>query len=369
VATLRLFGLILRETVREWTEDKVPRLGAALAYYAGFSLAPLLIIAIVISGSIFGESNAQAQIVGEVAALVGQEAAQAVNRMVDAARLPREAGLVTTTIGVITLLFGALGVFGQLQDGFDTIWEVTPKARAGVWVMVQTRLVSFGMVLAVGFLLLASLIANAMLTAASASLRLSLPNFGWLQTVYNVILPLGVSTALFGVMFKVLPDVDIAWRDVWPGALLTGVLFTVGKNVMGFYLGAGRVGTAFGAAGSILILLFWVYYSAQILYFGAEFTQVYIHYRGQRPAVPTENAVPVTAVERQQQGIPHLGSDPAPGPSEPAPRRWWRWPRRVARVPGTPRAPGLLGALLGFLAGLGAGLIVSRRLPPGSDVK
>jgi membrane protein len=322
---------LLRETVAEWNEDKAPRLGAALAYYTVFSLAPLLIVAVVISAAFFGEADAQAAILAQVASIIGPTGADAVGRMIDSARLPREAGLATTAVGVTTLVLGALGAFSQLQDAFNTIWEVTPKPNQG-WVrVVQMRLISFAMVLVVGFLLLVSLIANAVLAAMASYLESRLPNFALLATSLNLVLPLIVATVLFAIMFKVLPDVDLAWRDVWVGAVLTGVLFTLGKSVLGFYLGTSRLGTAYGAAGSVLIILTWVYYSAQILFFGAEFTQVYVRRYRHKRAQPTENALPVTETERLHQGMPR--TQPAVAARVPArPRPAVRGPRRRRRI-------------------------------------
>jgi membrane protein len=350
-AAKAIFGL-LRETVAEWSEDKAPRLGAALAYYTVFSLAPLLIIAVVISAAFFGEADAQAAILAQVQSIIGRAGAEAVGRMIDSARLPREAGVATTAIGAASLLLGALGAFSQLQDAFNTIWEVTPKPGQGLVRIIQIRVISFAMVLVVGFLLLVSLIINAVLTAMASYLENRLPNFALLATSLNLVLPLVVATVLFAVMFKVLPDVDLGWRDVWVGAILTSILFTLGKNVLGFYLGSSRIGTAYGAAGSVLIILTWVYYSAQILFFGAEFTQVYVRRHRHKQAQPTENAVPVTEAERLHQGMPR--TQPAAPASVPArPRPAMRGLRRPVRD--------FTGPLLGFVAGVGAGIVVAVR--------
>lgn len=301
---LRTFGRLLRETVAEWIEDKAPRLGAALAYYTVFSLAPLLIVAIVVAGAVFGQTNAQERIVAQLAGLVGMEGAIAINRLIESAKLPANAGLAATVIGVATLVIGALGAFAQLQDAFDTIWEVTPRpGRRGALRLVQTRLTAFALVLVVAFLLLVSLVINAVLAAAGGYLTARWPDYDLLVTAINLGLPLVVSLILFAVMFKVLPDVHLRWRDVLPGAALTAVLFVLGKFAIGFYLGQGRFSTAYGAAGSVLILLVWIYYSAQILFFGAEFTQVYVRNFRSKPAM-AEFAMPVTEAAREQQGLP-----------------------------------------------------------------
>jgi membrane protein len=356
---VKAFVALLRETVAEWIEDKAPRLGAALAYYSVFSLAPLLIVAIVISGAFFGQSAAQERIVAEIASLIGTPGAVAVNRMIENAKLPSNAGAPTIVIGVVTLLVGALGVFGQLQDAFDTIWEVTPDPRANVIRLLRTRLMSFAMVLVVAFLLLVLLIIHTLLASVASALEARLPNFSLLATALNLVLPLVVATLLFALMFKVLPDVDIAWRDVLPGALLTAALFVVGKAVIGFYLGTSRLGTASGAAGSVLIILVWVYYTAQILFFGAEFTQVYVRRYGHRRPTPTAEAVPVTEAARLHQGMPHLAA-----PARPARPPWVthpRWPHAQR-----PPARNFTGTLLGFVAGLGAGILVALRAVRGS---
>jgi membrane protein len=360
---------LLRATVAEWSEDKVPRLGAALAYYTVFSLAPLIIIATVIAGSLFGgQELAQARLVAQISQLIGTEGAAFVNTMVDSARLPRAAGAFTIGVGVVTLLFGALAVFGQLQDAFDTIWEVKPDPRANLWRLMRNRLLSFTMLLVVGFLLLVSLVVSTILTAVGGFLETRIANYGLFAALVNGLLPLVFTTVLFAIMFKVLPNVQLAWRDVWPGALLTALLFSLAKYAIGFYLGNTRLGTTYGAAGSVLILLVWVYFSAQILFFGAEFVQVYVKFYRRRPA-PSVDTLPVTERERAKQGLPHNeGSDA--GSAQPGASlaiRQQRLPRRHANQPGKSR----LAVLLGFLAGVGTGAVMaalSLRGGPGRGV-
>jgi membrane protein len=269
----------------------VPRLGAALAYYTVFSIAPLLIIAIVISGAIFGQEQAQVRIVSQIAGLIGTPGAAAVNRLINNAKLPADAGLGVTAASVGALLFGALGAFGQLQDAFDAIWSVAP-AEGGVLYALRTRLIAFIMVLLVGFLLLLVMIVNTAFSAVTVFLEGRVPYFGLLSAGINLLLPVVIGTLLFAAMFKYLPRVKLTWRDVWPGAILTGLLFTLGKAVIGFYLGQSRMSTAAGAAGSVLIVLIWVYYSAQILFFGAEFTQVYVRRHRRRPVERTDEPAP-----------------------------------------------------------------------------
>ncbi len=353
---------LLRETVAEWLEDKAPRLGAALAYYAGFSVAPVLIIAIVIASSVLGsQTDVQERLIGQVATLIGADGAALISRMVDTARLPRDASVLTTVIGVITLLIGALGVFAQLQDALNTIWEVTPRARNGLLFFLQVRLISFAMVLVVGFLLLISLVVNAVMAGVSDYLATRLPYFGLVWAVANLLLPFAVITVLFAVMFKVLPDVDIAWRDVWPGALLTSLLFTSGKYVIGFFLGNSRIGTAYGAAGSLLIVLVWIYFSAQIVFFGAEFTQVYVRHYGKRRPMPTEHAVALSEADRVHQGIPHTATVAAAEAATPLPVRRRAANALRAAVRGAQgKRVSYTSALVAFVAGLGAGVVVGR---------
>jgi membrane protein len=356
---LRVAWRLLRETVAEWSEDRVPRLGAALAYYAVFSLAPLLIIVVVIAGSVFGQATAQAQIVGQIEALLGPEGAGLVDRMIDSARLPRAQGIVTTAVGVVTLLIGALGAFVQLQDAFDTIWEVQPR-QPELLNLLQYRLIAFGMVLVVGFLLLCFMVIHAVLASVGKLLEARVANYELLSAIVNGLLPLVVITVLFAIMFKILPNVRVAWRDVWPGAVLTAALFSLAKLAIGFYLGNSSLGSAYGAAGTVLVLLVWIYFSAQILFFGAEFTQVYVrHYGSVRPD-PAVNVEPVTEAERSRQGIPH--TDPRAArerDARPVPRQRVIPPYRPAARPA--RGPGYAGTLLGFAAGLGAGVMVALR--------
>jgi membrane protein len=294
---------VLRQTVSEWSEDKAPQLGASLAVYAALSLAPLLVIALAIASLVFDEEAARGQIVGELQSLVGPEGGKAIQDMIESAN-KEDAGVFATILSVATLLFGASGVFGQLQDALNTIWEVKPKSGRGVWGVIKDRFLSFAMVMGVAFLLLVSLL----LTAALASVGLAaehLPEgIQWLAQIVNMIISFFVITALFALMFKLLPDVKMAWSDVWLGAVVTAVLFTAGKFAIGLYLGHSSMAQSYGVAGSFVVLLVWTYYSAQILFFGAELTQVYANQYGSR-IVPAENAVSLTEKERANEGRPH----------------------------------------------------------------
>lgn len=275
----RKWFILARDTVREFVDDKAMRLGAALSYYTLFSLAPLLVIALAVAGLFFGAEASRGQLMGTLSGLLGPTGAQAVEDMVANARTPG-AGIVATVVGVVALLIGAGGVFGQLQQAMDTIWDVERKKGRGVMGFLKDRFFSFAMVLGVGFLLLVSLLLTAMLTAMGGFVSDALPGGALLWQVVNFLVGLGVTTLLFGLLFKVVPDVDAAWRDVMLGGFFTAVLFTVGKHLIGLYLGQGAVASSYGAAGSLVVVLLWVYYSALILFLGAEFTQVYANRYG-----------------------------------------------------------------------------------------
>jgi len=279
----------LRQTFKHWNAVKAQRLGAALAYYTIFALAPLLIIAILIAGAIFGQTAAKERVVGQVSYLMGPQGAAGVSSLLEQQAFPGQSGALPTVISLATLFLGAVGLFGQLQDAFDTVWEVTPPPTHGIVNMIRQRILPFGMVLAFGFLLLVALVINAALTAISTYLGPQIPYFALLNTAINVILPLVVTTLLFAALFKSVPHVQLKWRDLWPGAALTAVLFTIGKIAIGFYLGHSSLASATGATGSLLVVLVWVYYSSQILLFGAVYTRVYAQSRS-GPAVPTELA-------------------------------------------------------------------------------
>lgn len=293
---------LLKETVAEWMEDKVSRLAAALAYFTIFSIAPLLIIAISVAAIFFGEEAAQGQIVGQIQGLMGPEAAAAIESMIANAN-QMEGGVIASILGIVILLFGASGVFGQLQDALNTIWEVAPKPGQGISTFIRSRFMSFGMVLVIAFLLLVSLIISAVIVGVSSYMTTVMPGLGVVGEGINFIVSFGVITVLFALIYRVLPDVEIAWGDVWIGAAFTALLFTIGRTLIGIYLGNVAVGSAYGAAGSLVIVLVWVFYSAQILLFGAEFTQVYARRYGSHIR-PASFAVPLTDKDRVQQGTP-----------------------------------------------------------------
>jgi membrane protein len=293
---------LLRETFAEWSEDKVPQLGASLAFYSAISLAPLLVIVLAFAALFFGDDAARGGVVTQLRGLVGEEGGKAIEGMIQNASKPGT-GIMATILSTITLLFGASGVFGQLQDSLNTIWEVKPKPGRGIWGVIKDRFLSFAMVLGVAFLLLVSLIITSAI-AAVGQFAIRLPeSLEWLSQILNFGLSFIVVTVLFAMIFKLLPDVKMAWNDVWLGALVTSVLFTIGKLAIGIYLGHSTMASSYGVAGSFVVLLVWTYYSAQILFFGAELTQVYANTNGSK-IVPADDAEPLKAVERENQGRP-----------------------------------------------------------------
>ncbi|WP_346290063.1 YihY/virulence factor BrkB family protein [Sphaerothrix gracilis] len=282
---------LLKETFKEWQEDDASRLAAALAYYTVFSLAPLLILVIAIAGMVFDASAAREQIVNQIQGLVGADGASVIETAIENANRPgSNSGLIATLISLGILLFGASGVFVQLQASLNQVWNVKAKPTEGLMNLIRKRFLSFAMILVIGFLLLVSLVLSAALSALSAFLNSWIGNLSWLWQLINIALSIGVITLLFAMIFKYLPDVKVTWRDVTTGALITAILFTLGKFLIGLYLGNSSFGSTYGAAGSIVILLAWIYYSAQILFFGAEFTQVYARRYGSQ-IVPDEHAV------------------------------------------------------------------------------
>ena len=279
--------VLLKETALAWYNDRGSRLGAALTFYTLFSMAPLLIIVIAVAALAFGRELAQAQLVQQIEAVMGAEGARVIQSTIENTSRP-SSGIVATLAGLIMLLFGATVVFSELQDALNTIWKVPSTPRRGMMLrLIWHRFLAFIMVLAIGFLLLLSIIANSVLTAVMQLFGDILPRqVYWLRTA-NFIFSYGLVTLLFAMIYKVLPNLDIAWGDVLVGAVATAVLFMAGKLLIELYLGYSSIASVYGAAGSLVILLMWVYYSAQILYLGAEFTKAYAQRRG-RKIVPPE---------------------------------------------------------------------------------
>jgi membrane protein len=280
----------LGDTYRHWKSDYASRLAAALAYYTLFSLAPLLLIAIGAATQLFGADAARAAIIGQIRSVAGPSAADAIQTATKDASQNSAGTAIAATIGVVTLLIGATNVFRQLQESLDFIWGVRIRPDAGIMAVLRRHFMSFTLFLVIGFLLLVSLVLSALLALASAKLGSLLPGLSRLWPLFDFLLSFAIITVLFGLSYKLLPSVKIAWRDVWVGAAATSLLFTIGKLLIGLYLGNSAVGSAYGAAGSVLVILVWVYYSAQIFLFGAEFTFVYSNRYGSR-IQPSQYAV------------------------------------------------------------------------------
>lgn len=288
---LQTIWQLFQETFKEWSEDKASRLAAALAYYTIFSIAPLLLIVIAIAGAVFGQDAARGEIVGQIQGLVGRDGAEFIEIAIKNANKP-QTGIIASIISILVLVLGATGLFVELQDSLNTIWEVQPKPGSGINKVVRQRFLSFAMVISIGFLLLVSLVISTVLTALTTYFSGLLPGVDFIWQIFSFILSFAITTVLFGLIFKVLPDVKVAWSDVLVGASLTSLLFSIGRFLLGQYLGNSSFGSTYGAAGSLVVVLAWVYYTAQILFFGAEFTQVYAKRYGKR-IVPTHNAIPL----------------------------------------------------------------------------
>jgi membrane protein len=288
VPTAQQIWALIKETFVQWEDDEASRLAASLALYTLLSIAPLIVVSIAVAGVVLGDQAARGQLSHQVAGIVGEQAGRAIEALVDNARAP-SAGIVGSVVGVAVLLFGASGVFGELQVALNQIWNVKQRSGRGVRGLLRDRFFSFTMVMGVAFLLLVSLVVSAVLATVTTHFANFLP---WpvLWHVLNALIGLGVSTLLFALIFKVVPDAKIAWRDVWVGALVTACCFSAGKGALAWYVGRSATVSPFGAAGSLVALTVWVYYSAQILFLGAEFAQVYATRRGRR-IEPTKNAV------------------------------------------------------------------------------
>jgi membrane protein len=281
--TLRALARILGRALAGWWKDDVPRLGASLAYYTLFSLAPVLVVAIAIGGLIFGPEAVRGEIVGQIQGLIGREGAEAVQAMLEGASRP-SSSMAATAGGIITFFLGATGAFLELQNSLNAIWRVKPRDDSSFFqALVIQRLISFGLVVAMGFLLATSLLVSAGLAAIHTYMGNAFPGVVVLWEAMNVVVSLGVITVLFALIYKVLPDVRLVWADVWIAGLVTAGLFTIGKLLIGMYLGTTGLASTYGAAGSVIVILVWVYYSAQVILLGAEFSREYVSMFGRRP--------------------------------------------------------------------------------------
>ncbi len=272
---------VLKDAFGEWNADQAPMHGAALAFYSMLSLAPLILISIAVVGALFGEQAARGQVMQEVRSLVGEEGGRAIEAMLANARRPG-AGLIATIIGVGTLLFGAAGVFGQLKVSLNSIWDATPRPNAGIWGFLRDQALNFAMILLIAALLVLSLVIGSVLSAVESFAPEGLGGLGPLAQIINLMVSFLLYVIMFAFIYRVLPDVTIAWKDVVVGSVITSALFLLGRSLIGLYLGKASLGSAYGAAGSLVVVLLWVYYSAQVLFFGAEVTQVYADRYGSR---------------------------------------------------------------------------------------
>jgi len=295
---------MIKAAVKAWVDDYAPSMGAALSYNTLFSLAPLLLIVIAVAGMVFGQEAAQGEIVAQLRGIMGAEGAVTVEGMLKAAREPATS-LVASVVGIALLLLGATAIFAELQSALDRIWRVpAPQAESGIWYLLRTRLLSFGLVLGLGFMLTVSLVVSAALAALGKWWGAWFEGWDVLLEILNFAVSLGIFTLLFAMIYKLMPRANIPWRDVWTGAAVTALLFTIGKGLIGLYLGKSSLASEFGAAGSFVVLIAWVYYSAQIFLFGAEYTWVYANRRGSRVPMPTPGNKP--AVPDRQQHLNRL---------------------------------------------------------------
>ncbi|MDQ3281384.1 MAG: YihY/virulence factor BrkB family protein [Acidobacteriota bacterium] len=342
---------VFKQTFREFGEDKAPRLGAALAYYTIFSIGPLLLIAVAMAGIFLGQEAAQGKISGELGKVFGPQMAQALEAMIQAAAKPKS-GTIATIVGIITLLLGASGLFAQLKDALNTIWNVEQKKAAGIVGAIKDRFLSMAMVMGIGFLLLITLVFDTAISAMGPYLERLVGGEAVIQAL-QLVLSFGIAILMFACMFRFLPDLKVAWHDVWFGAIFTAILFVLGKFGLAIYLGKAAVGSAYGAAGSLVILLVWVYWSAQILFFGAEFTQVYARSFGSLKGDTSKRDARAQASKPEDRPKAVDGQKEIRGGATP--------PRAPMPAPmyGKPKSSGgLVKVLIGSLAGLFIGVLL-----------
>jgi len=311
--SIRSLWTLLRQTVSAWSEDDAPSMGAALAYYSLFSIAPLLVIVIAVTGLVFGEEVARRDVFAELADLMGPDNAVAVQGLLEQAARPSE-GLLAAAVGFGVLLVGATTVFAELQNSLDRIWRAPPADTSrGLWIFLRARLLSFGLILGIGFLLIVSLVVSAALSALGKWWAPMLEGWQVLARVLDIAISFGVLTVAFAMIYKFMPRVRIPWRDVWVGAAVTALLFTIGKLAIGAYIGRTEVASQFGAAASLAVLLLWVYYAAQVFLMGAEFTRVYAHMHGSRSGEPMPPPVAEAAREAARETAHEAAREAATG--------------------------------------------------------
>lgn len=302
---------MLKTAAQDWVADSAPRLGASVAFYTIFSLSPLLILVVAVASFFLNNADtARDQLISQISTLIGDKGADVIQGMLTRHDSEKQ-GLLATVMAGVTLLIGSTGVFMELQAALNTVWDVKQQPGAGIWGFIRHRLLSFAMVLTIGFLLLVSLALTAALSAVGKMVGSWIPSLEAVSQVLNFIASFGVIMALFALIFKFMPDVKIPWHDVWIGAAMTSLLFTIGKLGIGLYLAKSTTASAYGAAGSLVILLMWVYYSAQILFFGAELTQVYSKHRGSQIVPKAHAAIDVENSDKEESPVQTAQPRPA----------------------------------------------------------
>lgn len=349
------WGLV-REAVSAWVDDYAPSMGAALSYYSVFSMAPLLLIVISVAGLVFGDEAARGELFGQLQGMMGADAASALEDLLENLSRPEE-GVTSAVIGAVVLLIGATTVFGELQDALDRIWQAPARVRgSGWWNLLRARLLSFGMILGVAFLLMVSLVASAAVSGLGKWWSGAFGDLEWLLQLVNFGVGFALTTVVFAAIYKFMPRVKVLWHDVWVGAIVTAALFEVGKFLIGLYIGKTGVASGFGAAGSLAIVFVWVYYSAQIFLLGAEFTWAY----AKRFGSMRDTSQPKAELQQNSQ---------TPLPSQTAVKVAAATPSRTPIVPkleasGPQMGIGKLGLTVGLAVALSAGIgYVSTRLP------
>lgn len=336
---------MLKDAVQAWSNDYAPSMGAALSYYTLFSIAPLLLIVLSVAGWFFGDEAVRGELTGALQGLMGEEGAKAVESLLAAASQPKE-GIIATVIGIIVLILGATTVFGELQNDLDRIWRAPQREEmGGVWKLLHNRLLSIGMILGIAFLLMVSLVLDAVLQSLG-----KMWGTGALQVFaqfMNTVVGFALTTTVFALIYKLMPRAKIEWHDVWVGAAVTALLFTIGKFLIGLYLGRSAVASTFGAAGSLVVVMIWVYYSTQIFLLGAEFTWVYAHSYGSRKGQKRPGAVEVAEEKRPEPAAVPVPVRLAPAPLPPMPA-----PEHIPALKRKPLVTFGVAAAIGALAGL-----------------
>lgn len=307
---LKRFYTLAKKSVESWLDDYAPSMGAAIAFYTVFSLAPLVLIVIGIAGFFWGEEAVRGELLRQIAGMVGENGATAIESVVKSSAEKPEQGIAATATSVVVLVVGATTVFAELQSALDRIWEVPARDKpAGIWKMLRARLLSFGLVLSLAFLLLVSLVVSAVLSAVGGWMGGLLPGWELILQVLNIVASFSILVFLFAMIYKFMPQAEVAWRDVWTGAFVTALLFEVGKLLIGLYVGKSAVASSYAAAGSLVVVLIWVYYAAQVFLLGAEFTWVYANQQGSRAGA--RNVSPSRLPDGGTSGAASGGNRPA----------------------------------------------------------